>query len=251
MTPENMPALSLTSDRRVEGDRVLGFRFKNAGDPSDWDWQTKRNFVGLSNTPELATLNVEFTQETRMLRINAESRLIAEGSIDDEADRTRISDQLTNHVLTLEMNPLKGHPERGPIVLVGDGIQPLFHDSQEGLVTMYSEESLDALGKKLGDEALDGRRFRANVVISGAGEPFEELAWTGRRLSIGQTEFAVTKPVIRCLVTHANPVTGSRDHDVMNTLVRHFTPDEPQFAVTLQAVSATFNISSGDPVELD
>ena len=251
MTPENLPALRLTSDGRVEGDRVLGFRFNDAGDPSDWSWQTKHNFVGLVNAPGLAALNVGFDVSTKTLRIDAGSLLIAEGSVDHEADRARISQLLADFVLTLDINPLESHPERNPIVLVGDGVQSLFHDSDQGLVTMYSAESLAALGETLGDEAVDGRRFRANVVVSGIDKPFKELSWTGRHIHIGQTEFIVTKPVTRCLVTHANPVTGKRDHDVMNTLVRHFTPDKPQFAVTLQAVSGTFEISSGDPVELD
>ena len=250
MTPENVPLLRLTTDGRVEGDRVLGFRFNSAGDPSDWSWQTKQNFVGLVNTPGLAALNVEFDVTTRTLRIFTGNLSLADGSIDDETGRVRLSRQLEEYVLTLEVNPLEGHPERSPIVLVGDGVQPLFHDSQQGLVTMYSAESLDALGEKLNEDALDGRRFRANVVIRGVGEPFEELSWTGRHVRIGETEFVVTKPVTRCLVTHANPVTGRRDHDVMTALVRHFTPDSPQFAVTLQAVSGTRHISSGDPVVL-
>ena len=250
MTPESVPALRLAADGRVEGDRVLGFRFNNAGDPSDWSWQTKQNFVGLVNTPGLAALNVEFSEPTRTLRILAGSLPIAEGSIDDQADRLRISQLLTEFVLTLDVNPLEGHPERQPVVLVGDGVQPLFHDTPQGLVTLYSSESLKALGVELGEHDLDGRRFRTNVVISGVDRPFEELSWSGRYIQIGQTEFIVTKPVTRCLVTHANPTTGSRDHDVMNTLVRHFTPNAPQFAVTLQAVSGSFTVTSGDLVEL-
>ncbi|MDA1297694.1 MAG: MOSC domain-containing protein [Chloroflexi bacterium] len=250
MTPEQLPSLRLTPDGRVEGDRVLGFRFGDAGDALDWSWQNKRNFVGLVNTPGLAKLNVEFAGAARRLRIHAGGLLIAEGPIDGDAARADIARLLADYILTLEVNPLAGFPERQPIVLVGDGVQPLFHDTAEGLVTMYSAESLNALGEKLGDPGIDGRRFRANVVIGGCSEPFEELSWAGRRIRIGQTVFTVTKPVTRCLVTHANPVTGSRDRDVLNALTRHFTPENPQFAVTLRAVSGSGLINSGDSVEL-
>jgi uncharacterized protein YcbX len=250
MTPEQMPALHLTPDGRVQGDRVLGFRFQNAGAPSDWTWQTKHNFVGLVNTPGLAKLQVEFNDSAKTLRIHAGDLLIAEGSINEEADREHLASMLADYILTLEVNPLEGFPERQPPFLVGDGVQPLFHDSATGLVTMYSAESLAALGEKLDDKDLDGRRFRGNIVVSGVAEPFEELSWVGRNVRIGGTEFTVTKPVVRCLVTHANPVTGERDHDIMNTLVSHFTPDSPLFAITLEAVSGTRQISLDDPVEL-
>lgn len=250
MTPESVTALQLTQDGRVEGDRVLAFRFSDAGDPADWNWQTKHNFVGLVNTPGLAKLNVEFSSSSNNLRLHTNNLLLAEGKVDSKADREKIATALTDHVMSFDVNPLTDHPERQPVRMVGDGKQPLFHDTPDGLVTMYSVQSLKALRKKLDDPDLDGRRFRANIVIDGVDEPFEEFSWIGRHVRVGKTVFEVTRPVTRCLVTHANPLTGERDRDILNTLTHHFTPDSPQFAVMLQALPGNWQINCGDSISL-
>lgn len=250
MTPQSLDSIELTQDGRVVGDRVLGFRFRNAGDPSDWSWQTKQNFVGLVNTPELATLSTEFDHETQFLRIHARDILIAEGLTNDPAARAEIESNFTDFVMSLDINPLAGHPERYPVTLVGDGVQPLFHDTAAGLVTLHSEESLAAVGASLNANAFDGRRFRSNIVVTGPERPFDEMSWVNRNVTIGDNEFKVIKPVTRCLVTHANPVTGQRDHDVMNNLVSNFTPEKPQFAVTLKLISGDRKLHTGDLVRV-
>lgn len=250
MTPQRMESIELTADGRVEGDRVLGFRFRNAGDPSDWSWQTKQNFVGLVNTPQLATLAVEFDRDSTNLKIHSQGLLIADGPVSDPESRAQIERNFTDLVLDLPDNPLSPRPERYPVNLVGDGKQPLFHDTAAGLVTLYCEDSLQALADSLGDTEFDGRRFRSNIVVRGLDEPFEEMSWIGRSVAIGDTEFKVIKAVNRCLVTHANPVTGQRDHDVMGKLVGEFTPEKPQFAITLEAKSGSRRLSIDDEVKV-
>lgn len=252
MTPERVKIIDLTADGRIKGDRVLGFRFRNAGDPSDWSWHTKQNFVGLVNTPALARLTVSLEQSSHLLRIFEKDLLITEGQIDNGTDRSLIEQTFTDYIETLQINPLKNHPERQPVALLGDGEQPLFHDTAAGLVTLHSEESVTELGSAMGDEGLNGLRFRSNIVVRGLNQPFGEMNWVGRRICIGDAEFKVLRPVNRCLVTHANPVTGVRDRDVMNTLAKNFTSTErkPQFAVMLQAVSSARRINQGDSLEL-
>jgi uncharacterized protein YcbX len=250
LTPESCNSLAITSDGRIAGDRVLAFRFQNAGDPADWTWQTKHNFAGLVNTPGLAKLWSKFDDDSRHLQIYENSLLIVDGSIDDPSHRTAMSKTFTDYVMTLNDNPLSGHPERCPLVLVGDGKQPLFHDSADGLITLYSTESLAALGAAVGDSDLNGRRFRSNIVISGMPTPFNELSWINKSLRIGEMEFVVTKAITRCLVTHANPVTGKRDRDIMNTLTKQFTGDVPLFAVKLQLISEPGVVSVGDAIEV-
>ena len=240
----------MTPDGRVKGDRVLGFRFRNAGAPSDWSWHTKNNFVGLVNTPILARLTVEFDEVSKALRIHADDLLVIDERVDGESARAKIEQEFTDYVLTIDENPLSDHPERQPVVLVGDGTQPLFHDTADGLVTLHSTESLNAVAGSLGETDLDGRRFRSNIIVSGLGEPFGELSWIHKRVLIGNTEFKAIKSVNRCLVTHANPTTGRRDHDVMRTLVSNFTAETPQFAVMLKAVSGDRKIRVGDSLSV-
>ena len=51
------------------------------------------------------------------------------------------------------------------------------------------------------------------------------------------SEGAGDRDLVRCLATHANPSTGERDRDVMNTLVRAFGQEQPTFAVSLRALA--------------
>ncbi len=250
LTPEQVTQLHLTEDGRIQGDRVLAFRFRNAGDPGNWTWQTKQNFVGLINTPGLANLVASFDQASSVLRLQTDDLLIFEGDISDPSQRAAAEQSFTDYALTLFDNPLARYPERYPVALVGDGVQPLFHDTSAGLVTLYCEESLQALSESLGTDEIDGTRFRSNIVVSGLDEPMSEMSWIGREVKIGEIEFKVTKAVNRCLVTHVNPRTGVRDLDVMGELTREFTPEKPQFAVMLQARCPGGTISLQDEVEL-
>ena len=67
----------------------------------------------------------------------------------------------------------------------------------------------------LGD--WDRRRFRANVVLEGAGED----ALVGRRLRIGVAELRVTGRIPRCVMV-TRPQSGGieRDTDVLRTIHR-------------------------------
>lgn len=245
-TPERLTELRVLNGK-VQGDRVLGFRFADQGAPDDWGWRRKANFVALSNTPALPQLDVSYDDESQNLSLKYEGEVFVEGSIASEEDRRDISEALGEFVTSLDINPLVGHPERVPLNLIGDGKQGLFHDSVEGGVTIYGVESLNAFSKHVGTE-IDGRRFRANVVIEG-GEAWGELAWTDR-VSIGGNPYEVSKLVPRCLATHANPVSGGRDQDIMKSLISANGHETPTFAVRLNPLTKDSVIRVGDSVEV-
>ena len=83
-----------------------------------------------------------------------------------------------------------------------------FHDSTRTRVSLVS------LGT-IGD--WDRRRFRSNVVLSGAGE----VALVGSTAHIGAAELDVQKEIDRCvLVTRPQPGGIDRDLDVLRTIHR-------------------------------
>ena len=245
-TPERVDALRVV-EGRVQGDRVLAFRFADKGAVDDWVWQTKHNYVVLVNTPSMALIDLRFDDESRVLSLQSGVELSTQGSIDSEQDRQELSEAVAEYVSSLEINPLVGHPERVPLKLIGDGRHGLFHDSAAGGITLHSVESLNALCARVGSE-IDGRRFRTNVVIDGA-DAWKELRWTGR-VMIGEGEYRVVKPVTRCLATHANPVNGDRDLQIMDYLVQANSIEAPTFAVRLEPADAATasTISVGDTV---
>lgn len=241
-TPESCERLTVLPGGRIAGDRVLNFRFADAP-VADTAWCRKYHGAVLANTPGLARLTVHF--DGARLRIAHGAQVLANDTL-DEAGRQRLVDAITGYVLSLDENPLRGHPERLPLKLVGDGVLPRYQDNEGGQVTLHSRESLSSAGVALGDANLDEARFRHNIVIDGIA-PWEEQSWAGQRVRVGGVTFESVVPKVRCLATHANPATGERDLDVMQTLVRVFSQQQPTFGVGMLSRTGG-EISVGDSV---
>jgi uncharacterized protein len=240
---------------RVAGDRVLGFRFADTPE-SDDAWSSKHGMLALVNTPGLARLHMRFDEQEMRLRIhladpsaiNEDTLLLADEML-DEAGRRRLCEAVADYAMSLEENGLKGHPERLPLRLVGDGITPRYSDKPAGGVSLHSRASLEALGNAMSLAQLSEVRFRSNIAIDGV-EAWEELAWEGRSLRIGDVPFHFEAPKVRCLATHANPVTGVRDMPVMTTLTRVFSQEKPTFAVGLMPLAGG-EIHVGDRITIE
>lgn len=72
---------------------------------------------------------------------------------------------------------------------------------------VVNQSSLDELNGRL-ERPVDIRRFRPNIVVSGA-EPWAEDDW--RSLQAGEVGFQVVKPCSRCVLTTVDPDTGVKD----------------------------------------
>ena len=244
-TPEPVEHITVLPGGRVAGDRVLNFRFADAP-AADTGWCRKYHGVVLANTPGLARLKVRFDERRQRLTIHAENKMLADDSL-DAAGRQRVVDAITAYVLSLDENPLTGQPQHLPLKLVGDGTTPRYQDNEAGQVTLHSRESLASAGVALGDANLDERRFRHNIVIDGVAA-WEEQSWPGGKVRVGDVAFETVVPKVRCLATHANPLTGERDLQVMQRLVKMFAQKEPTFGVGMLS-QAGGEIRVGDVVE--
>lgn len=244
---EPCDALEIATDGRVVGDRVLGFRFDDAGPPNDVEWRRKTWFASLQHTPALARLRCAYNPATRRVWVKfLDSDEIVEASIDEPGDRLRLEHHLNRWYAELDGTPSAMGRRKLPLRLVGNGTDDRFHDTSAGLTTLHSRESLSNLAKAAGMSDISELRFRSNIAIEGC-TPWQEFDWIGRKIRIGKVQFKVRKTVVRCLATHVDPASGNRDIDIMGTLTRIIGQDEPQFAVSLIAQnSGTINI--GDEV---
>ncbi|MSQ11961.1 MAG: MOSC domain-containing protein [Dehalococcoidia bacterium] len=243
-TPEACDALTILADGRIAGDRVLAFRM--ATDVPGDGWAPKPNFLVLMNTPGLALLKLRYDQAGRRLAITHNSAAFAEGGLDPQG-RTQLVAAVTKYAVALKESPLVGHPERLPLRLLGDGETPQFHDDPTGRITLHGRGSLASLGTAIGDETLNEHRFRTNISVEGLA-PWEELGWSGRRVRIGGVLFSVARPLIRCLATQANPLSGERDLPVLATLTESFSQERPTFGVALALDGSGGVIHVGDEV---
>jgi uncharacterized protein YcbX len=231
LTPEPREQLRVLKRGSIEGDRVLGFLLASAAKkpnrPSaDGGFWSKHRFTVLVNTPGLARVAATYDPDARYLALRLGGAILAEGDISNDADRERLSDGVTKFVRTLGDSALKPGDS---VRLIGDGVTARFHDRGPRHVTLLGSGSVAALAETIGSE-VDERRFRMNVILDGL-RPWEELEWIGSAVRIGDIEFDITGPVIRCLATHANPETGERDLLVMQTLTRELGQDEPTMGV--------------------
>lgn len=248
-TPEACEALTIAGGR-VAGDRVLGLRLGDAGEPQARvqgdDWWPKAQFVNLMNTPGLARLSMHYDDAAQRLSLTLDGRPFVDVGL-DEGGRTRFAEAVAAFVHTLPEAVDLGQAGRLPLRLVGDGMTPRYQDRTAGFVTAHGRSSLEALGVALGDAALDERRFRSNVAFEGF-KAWAELGWTGR-VRLGGVEFKAERPVVRCLATQANPEDGVRDREVLTTLTRAVGQAEPQFGMLLAPLGAG-TIRLGDVVEV-
>lgn len=245
-TPESCDHLVVLPTGRVAGDRVLNLRFADAPVADD-AWCRKYHGVVLANTPGLARLGTRFDSQQLRLTVAIGDRVLVDEPL-TTAGRARIVAALTEYVASLAENPLAEHPERLPLKLVGDGVTPRYQDNVEGQVTLHSRETLASAGAALGDPQLSELRFRSNIAIAGV-TAWEEQSWVGRRVRVGEVVFDAVKPKVRCLATHANPESGARDREVMQTLVRAFGQEQPTLGVGMLAHGAGGRIKVGDRVE--
>ena len=89
-----------------------------------------------------------------------------------------------------------------------------------GAATLLATASLGALGRALGVDAVDGRRFRMNFGIDGLRE-HEEDNWIGRRVAIGGAVVIPQGNVGRCVITTQNPDTAVSDLDTLKGLAAY------------------------------
>jgi uncharacterized protein YcbX len=246
-TPEACKTLTVLGEGKIAGDRVLGIRFADTK-AADNQWSKKTGMVALINTPGLARLQVGFDERRLRMSIRLENAVLVEEGLTPEG-RKRIGAVLADYVLTLDENPLSGHPERLPLRVIGDGFTPRYHDEEAGRVTLHGRGSLQALAVALGTEVSE-LRFRSNIAVDGL-EAWEEQDWVGREVRIGAVRFDVVKPKTRCLATHADPKTGQRDLPILTTLTQKVGQENPTFAVAISPNGTGGQIHIGDPVTLD
>ena len=242
--PQACSTLTVLDEGRIAGDRALAFRFAN-NDVPDKEGSSKHEHAVLVNAPGLARLDASIDRTQRRLGISLGGDVLVEDSLDAEG-RTRIAAAVERYVLSLPEHPL-AQAERRPLRLVGDGETSRYQDNARGEVTLHSRETLTSVADALNDREVDEARFRSNIAIEGV-SAWEENDWVGRRIRVGAVEFTVTKSLVRCLATHANPTTGERDRRVMQTLVRTFHQDKPTFGISLLPTRGGGELRVGDEV---
>lgn len=235
-SPEQRSELVVQDDGRIEGDRVLAFRFADATSPENdggLDAWPKSRGLALMDFPSLARVRLDYDAANRRVRMGADGRVLAEAPLDD-AGRRELEAAVTAFVEASTDARRLQRPGVLPLRLVGDGVTSRFQDRARGYVSLHGAESVAELDAAV-PAPVDSRRFRSNIVVTGAGA-WAELGWSGR-VRVGDVVFDVQRPIGRCAAITANPDTGERDARLLRVLATEFGQDEPTLGILLLPVS--------------
>lgn len=214
LTPEPLDEAALTAGDYFPHDRLFAVEVGPSGfDPDNPQFISKMRFAVLARFPELARVKTQLNDETGRLSVGDEHGFGVETGLEDEDGRAALARYLQAFLGAEADAPLK--------VLVGPGGHRFTDNKQDGFVSAINLASIRAIEQAIG-EAIDPRRFRANVYYD-AGEPWiEDGLARGDQMAAGGARLKVMKPITRCIATHANPDTGARDIDMLKAMQDNF-----------------------------
>ncbi|MBU6318698.1 MAG: MOSC domain-containing protein [Alphaproteobacteria bacterium] len=213
LSPELLERVALEPDGALPNDRRYAVEVGHSGfNPAAPAHVSKMKFVVLARFPELARLRTRLHEASGVFRVEDAYGFGVDVPLDREEGRAALSQFLEAYLsssVESQMRVLeapRGH---------------MFSDHPAGRVSVVNLASVRLLEQAVG-RPVDPLRFRANLFVDGLA-PFAEDDWTiGSTLRIGELEFRVISPIVRCVATHVDPSTGEIDIDLVDQLRRVF-----------------------------
>jgi len=206
-TPERLDRVVLSAGQAFPGDRLRAVEIGPSGfDPEAPAHISKMRFAVLARIPGIARIRTAWDEATDTLSLSAPDAPDLMVNLGEPQEDARLIVWLTD---------VLGEEATAPLRLL-DGLGHRFMDDPAGAVSVLNLASVRDLEARLG-VAVDPVRFRANVWIEGW-PAWIENDWVGREVSLGDARLTVIKPIVRCIATHVDPATGTRDIDVLSAL---------------------------------
>ena len=212
LSPEPLERTALRPGQTVPGDRLYAIENGPSGfDPAAPKYQPKIRFLMLMRNERLATLRTRFDDGTHTLTVGYDGREAARGDLRTTDGRAAIE----RFFASFSADELRGPPK----VLHAPGFS--FSDVAAKVVSIINLASVADLENYVG-APIDPLRFRANLYVTGW-PPWQELDMVGRRLMIGGgVVMKIVKRIVRCAATNVDPITGARDLEIPDTLMKTF-----------------------------
>jgi len=115
--------------------------------------------------------------------------------------------------------------------------------------SIVSLASVADVGKRMGRDDLDPRRFRMLIAVDGVGA-YDEDAWQGRRVRFGEAVVRVGARMNRCVMTTLDPETGEQNAPVLDALATHRRVGDELLLGVYGDVERPGTIAVGDDVDV-
>lgn len=217
LTQESLPRVELRAGHGLPNDRRYAFALADTPfDERNPAPLPKTKFLTLARFERLAALTSRFDDAAERLSLHHADRLVAEGRLDEPADRSAFEDAL--HQFMGET--IGGRPRL--VAAPGHRFTDVSVRSPEMMeaISLVNLASLRELESRIG-RRVDPVRFRANLLVEGL-DPWVERDWVGRDVSIGGVSCTGAMCIRRCPATEVNPKTAERDIAVPAELRAHF-----------------------------
>ncbi len=112
-------------------------------------------------------------------------------------------------------------------------------------VHVLTDASLATLGEQLDGAPADPRRFRPNVLLTGAPDGLPEHDWTGGVLTLGTARLIVTMPTVRCVV----PSRAQHDVPLDRRVTRAVAAVGDRYLGAYADVASAGAVAAGDVAE--
>ena len=212
-SPEILQSAELIAGKAFPCDRL----FAVEDGPSGFDISAPRHiskmrFAVLARSARLARLGTHYEADTGVFCVTLPDDAKHEFNLLELSGREAFAAFLADYLTP----DFKGR--LNVLQTVGDH---RFMDHHSGDISILNLASLRALSDQLGQD-ISPLRFRMNIHLDGLEAWSEDALQPGARFQLGAAELEVVSPTRRCKATHANPVTGDYDLDLVPELRRHF-----------------------------
>src|SRR6267143_2335999 len=237
LSPEPLPCVALGVGQTLPADR----RYAIENGPSGFDaaapvWMPKSYFLMLMRDERLAGLQTHFEDNTNLLTIRENGKVVARGDLETAEGRAAIEAFFAAN-FALE---LKGPPK----ILSGGGHS--FSDVARKVVSIINLGSVSAVENMVG-LSVHPLRFRANLYVSGW-PAWHEHELVGQTLAVGDARLKVVKRITRCAAVNVDPETAARDLNIPQALMRRLGHNE---CGVYAEVIAGGTISIGDTIAVE
>jgi len=179
-------------------------------DMNNPEWVPCRNFSRSSKAPQLQAIKCRVDLAKQAVTLSHPQLQNLTIDPDNDADNAAFIQWVMP--ISPQDRALPAHLVRAPNRGMTDADYPS--------LSLINRSTHDAVARQLGQE-ISHLRWRGNIIMDGL-EPWAEMGWVGKRISVGHAELEIREPIVRCSATTASTRTGLRDADTLGALKAGF-----------------------------